>query len=46
VERGDEVHVFASLIGAKDPGAAFGPARTAVPRAVLRALGIPDSASR
>jgi beta-lactamase class D len=42
VERGDDVIFFASVIEGDRPGAGFGPARTEVPRAVLRHLGFLD----
>lgn len=44
VERGPEAIFFASVIEGDRPGPRFGPARTAVPRAVLRRLGFLDPA--
>jgi beta-lactamase class D len=40
VERGPDVHFFASVIESPKDVSSFGAARTDVPRAVLRALGI------
>ncbi|MEX0708892.1 MAG: penicillin-binding transpeptidase domain-containing protein [Woeseia sp.] len=40
VERGDSVYVFATVLEADDAGDSFGPAREAVTRQVLAALGI------
>jgi beta-lactamase class D len=40
VERGPDVHFFASVIESPKGASSFGAARTDVPRAVLRALGI------
>ena len=45
VERGPNTIFFASMIEADRPGARFGPARTEVPRAVLRRLGVLDPAA-
>jgi beta-lactamase class D len=45
VERGPETVFFASVIEGNQPGPQFGPARTDVPRAVLRRLGVLDPAA-
>lgn len=45
VERGPDVTVFASVIESPKAASAFGAARTDVPRAVLRALGILEPAA-
>lgn len=40
VERGADVHMFASVIESPKHASSCGAARTDVPRAVLRALGV------